>query len=230
MPRTKREAPGGLVYHVINRGVGRMTLFEDVGDFAAFERVLAETQEHLPMRLLSFCIMPNHWHLVLWPQDDGQLAQFMQRLSVTHVRRWQEHRHAVGHGHVYQGRYKSFPVQTDEHLLILNRYVERNALRAGLVQKAEDWRWGSLWHWANRRNLPENVPELCDWPTASGGRPRNWVWRVNQPETQAEQEAIARSLKRGQPYGSDRWSQQTAARLSLESTFRPRGRPRKNPE
>ena len=163
MPRIARQAAGGYVYHVINRGVGRMRLFEKQADYAAFERVLARTQEQEAMRLLGWCVMPNHWHLLAWPREDGALGRFMQRLTVTHARRWQEHTQRVGEGHVYQGRYKSFPVQSDEHFLAVLRYVERNALRAGLVERAEDWRWGSLWHWANRRKAREGgMPELAD--------------------------------------------------------------------
>ena len=103
-----------MLFHVLNRGVGRMRLFEKEGDYEAFERILEETQEARPMRICAYCLMPNHWHFVLWPEHDGGLAAFMQRLTITHVRRWQEHRGQVGLGHVYQGRYKSFPVETDE--------------------------------------------------------------------------------------------------------------------
>ena len=117
MPRTARQAPGGIVYHVLNRGVGCMRLFDKDGDYEAFERVIEETLALRPMRLCAYCLMPNHWHLVLWPRHDGELAAFMQRLTITHVRRWLEHRHRVGMGHIYQGRYKSFPVQSDVHYL-----------------------------------------------------------------------------------------------------------------
>src|SRR5215469_5287039 len=137
MLRRARQAPGGYAYHVLNRGVNRQRLFHKDTDYAAFERVMAQTLRLKPMRLLAYCLMPNHWHLVLWPEKNGQLAAFMQHLSVTHVTRWQEHFHRVGQGHVYQGRYKSFPVETNEHFLSLCRYVERNAVRAGLVERAE---------------------------------------------------------------------------------------------
>jgi putative transposase len=142
MPRHARIAPGGLVYHVLNRAVARLPLFQKDGDYAAFERVMAEALLLHPMRVLAYCVMPNHWHLVLWPLPGGtgDLGRFMQRLTVRHVRRWREHRHRVGWGHVYQGTYKSFPVQDDEHYLRVCRYVERNALRSGLVARAEDWR------------------------------------------------------------------------------------------
>ena len=133
MPRTARVAPGGIVFHVLNRGVARMQLFEKPGDYEAFDRVLNETLQAAAMRLLAYCLMPNHWHLLLWPEHDGDLAAFMQRLTITHVRRWQENRRYVGLGHVYQGRYKSFPVEEDEHFFAAARYVERNALCANLV-------------------------------------------------------------------------------------------------
>ncbi len=128
-----------MVFHVLNRGVARMQLFEKAGDYEAFERVMKETLQASAMRILAYCLMPSHWHLLLWPEDDGDLAAFMQRLTITHVRRWQEYRRFVGLGHVYQGRYKSFPVEEDEHFLAVARYVERNALRANLVLRAEEW-------------------------------------------------------------------------------------------
>ena len=124
MPRTARVAPGGMVFHVLNRGVARMQLFEKAADYQAFEQVLRDTFDQSPMRICAYAVMPNHWHLLLWPECDGELAAFMQRLTITHVRRWQEHRGYAGLGHVYQGRYKSFPVESDEHFWVVARYVE----------------------------------------------------------------------------------------------------------
>ena len=138
MPRTSRVAPGGMVFHVLNRGVGRQRLFDKPADYAAFESIVEETLSKQPMRICSYCLMPNHWHFVLWPQNDGDLAAFLQRMTVTHATRWQKHRRRVGEGHIYQGRFKSFPVETDEHFYQVVRYVERNALRAGLADLAED--------------------------------------------------------------------------------------------
>lgn len=143
MGRPLRTAPGGMVYHVLNRANARMTLFEDDGDYAGFERVLAQACERVSMRLLAYCVMPNHWHLVVWPRQDGALARFMNWLTLTHTQRWHQHRHSVGDGHVYQGRFKSFPVETNEYLLTVCRYVERNPVRAGFVERAEPWRWSS---------------------------------------------------------------------------------------
>ena len=124
-----------MVFHVLNRGVAHMQLFEKVGDYRAFEQVVHDTLQVAPMRICAYSAMPSHWHFLLWPEHDGDLAAFMQRLTITHVRRWQENRRYVGLGHVYQGRYKSFPVEEDEHFLAVARYVERNALRANLVSR-----------------------------------------------------------------------------------------------
>ncbi len=128
-----RYAPGGIVYHVLNRGVGRRTLFDKDGDYLAFEKVLGETLRTRPMRMCAYCLLSNHWHFVLWPEHDGDLAAFMQQMTNTHVKRWKEHRHEIGYGHLYQERYKSFPVETEEYFYQVVRYVERNALRANLV-------------------------------------------------------------------------------------------------
>ena len=227
MPRRARVAPGGMVYHVLNRGVGRMTLFEQAPDYAAFERCVQAAQQVVPVRVLSYCVMPNHWHLVLWPVDDGDLGAFMQRLTLTHARRWQEHRHQHGTGHVYQGRYKSFPIERDEHLLAVLRYGERNPLRAGLVERAEDWQWSGLWRRRHPQAEPvgQERPELTAWPV---DEPAPWLRRVNSAESPAELAALRRSVARGQPYGGPTWVIRQTVALGLESAFRPRGRPRKS--
>jgi putative transposase len=217
-----------MIFHVLNRGNARSPVFDSEGDYAAFLRVLAQTLSLFPgVRLLAYCLMPNHWHLVLWPTSDGELGRFMQRLTVTHVRRWHEHRRSTGVGHVYQGTYKSFPAQRDEHLLALCRYVERNALRAKLVRKAQDWRWCSLWAGQSAREDPaaaEAASMLAEWPV---DRPADWLRRVNAPQNAAEEQALHECVRRGRPFGSDTWQRRTAARLGLTHTFRQRGRPPK---
>lgn len=222
MPRPKRAAEGGLVYHALNRANARLAIFDTEEDYAAFQRVLAQAVVRDDMRLLAYCLMPNHFHLVLWPPEDGDLSRFMRWLTVTHTQRWHAHHRTAGTGHLYQGRFKSFPVQSDEHFLTVCRYVERNALRANLVERAEDWRWGSLW--SRRSRERSGGPALTAWPI---NRPRDWVSRVNRPFGPEEEEAIRRSIQRGQPFGAPSWQTQVAARLGLESTLRPQGRPRK---
>src|SRR5260221_11811046 len=142
MPRQRRQAPGGMIYHCLNRGNGRQRLFHKPADYEAFITILGQAMDRTPVDLLSYCLMPNHWHLVLRPAGDADLASFMRWVGVTHVRRHHAHYHTRGGGHLYQGRFKSFPAQDDRHLLTVLRYVEANALRARLVDRAEDWRWG----------------------------------------------------------------------------------------
>jgi len=217
-------AMGGLAYHVLNRAVGRGKLFVKKGDYQAFEKVLAESWEWFGTRILCYCVMRNHWHLVLWPRKDEELSEFMRWLTVTHTQRWHAHHHSAGTGPIYQGRYKSFPIQTDHHLLRVCRYVERNALRANLVERAEDWPWCSLWRRREKDgDLNKILLPLAKWPV---GPPRNWLASVNRAESKEELEALQRSVHRDAPYGDDRWARRTATRFGLESSLRPRGRPR----
>ncbi len=144
MPRAARKAPCGQVYHVLNRSVGRMHLFGKNADFEAFQRVMIEAHRRHPIRILSYCVLSNHWHFVVWPEADGQVTAFFRWLAQTHAMRWRVAHRTVGYGHLDQGRFKSFPVQGDEHLLTVLRYIERNAVGAGRVARAEDWRWRGL--------------------------------------------------------------------------------------
>ena len=222
MPRPLRAAVGGVVYHVLNRANAGMRIFAGSGDYEAFERILTEGHEHVSMRMLGYCLLPNHWHLVLWPRRAGDLSEFMRWVTVTHTQRWHAAHGTAGSGHVYQGRFKSFPVQSDAHLLTVCRYVERNALRAGLVQRAENWRWCSLWR--RRSGGAEARSLLSDGPV---DRPRGWVRLVNNPQTEEELAALRRCVVRARPFGSEAWTKRIARRLGLGSTLRPRGRPRK---
>ena len=226
MPRRPRLSTGGYAYHVLNRAVARDRIFRKRADYLAFEKVLAEVHRRLAVRILSYCIMPNHWHLVLWPENDGDLSQFMRLLTVTHTQRWHAHHHTAGTGPLYQGRFKSFPIQRDEHLLTVMRYVERNPLRCNLAERAEAWPWSSLAkHQAG--DVPPWLAGVKTWPV---GRREDWAAWVNRPQTAAEESAMSTCIRRGRPYGSDAWVGRTAAALKLQSTLRPRGRPRVRPE
>ncbi len=200
-----------------------MMIFDKDEDFEAFERTLIEAVAKFNMRLLSYCLMGNHWHLVVWPRKDEDLSRFIGWLTLTHTQRWHAHQGTTGSGHVYQGRFKSFPVQDDEHFYTVCRYVERNALRAGLVKSADDWRWSSLHIWKHG-TADQKAQLLSEWPLP---RKRSWLKHVNTPVTEAEATAIRKSIKRGCPYGTDPWSKRKIKQLGLESTVKPRGRPRK---
>src|SRR5215207_11457447 len=142
MARPLRNSPGGYCYHVLSRGNARQRVFHKPADYEAFVGLFDAAHEVVPMRLLAYCLMPNHFHLVLWPRADGDLSDYMMWLGTAHVRRY--HRHYHSSGHVWQGRFKAFPIQEDEHLLLVLRYIERNALRAGLIAKVTGWPWSSL--------------------------------------------------------------------------------------
>ena len=238
MPRTARAQTGGLCCHVLNRGNNRAEVFRDADDCAAFVRLLERADEHVgdlpPMPLRACCLMPNHFHLLVQPRADGDLGRWMQWLMTSHVRR--HHRRHDTSGHVWAGRFKSFVIQrrppsasqraagtieTADPLWTVIRYVERNPLRAGLVKRAEEWPWSSL-RWSVR---PDEAPSC--WHGPATRRPEGWARHVNQPQTQQELEAVRRSVVRGRPFGGEAWVRRIAARLGLEFTLRPRGRPPK---
>jgi putative transposase len=218
MPRTGRAAVGGYCYHVLNRGNRRAEVFHDADDYAHFAALMRQACARVPMRVVGFCLMPNHFHLVLWPAGDDDLAAWMHWLQTTfvshHNRRYQLS------GHVWQGRFKAFPIAQDEHLLTVLRYVERNALRASLVGRAECWPWSSL----RDRLQPPLQAFLDPGPVAL---PADWLGWVNEPQHEGELKRVRQSVRRGSPFGGEAWVRATASALGLGYTLRPRGRPLK---
>jgi putative transposase len=210
---------GNGIYHVLNRGNCRMDLFEKTGDFAAFVKLLEQGRQRTGMRVLGYCLMHNHWHLALWPRRGPDLSRFMGWVGTTHVRRWREHRGNRGEGHLYQGRFKDFLVKDDEHLLAVLRYVEANPLRAGMVRRAEQWPWSSL---GGRAGADGVSLRLEPWPMP---RPRDWPQRVNRPLPDDQLDRLRTSIRRGRPFGDDKWVAATAAKLGLLSTLRDPWRP-----
>src|SRR3990167_8326527 len=179
MGRTLRVDVGNEIFHVINRANGRATIFKTDHDYRAFEALLEEAREKISMRILAYEIMPNHWHLLLYRVNEGDLSSFMQWLTLTHTQRWHVYHNTVGNGHLYQGRYKSFLIQKDNYFLAAIRYIERNALRAGFVKNAQ------------------------------------------------EVVLIKESITRSRPFGDIKWIEKIINKFSLETTQRPKGRPRK---
>ena len=222
MGRSPRITEPGLVYHVLNRRVMRLPLFQKNDDYLAFERVLAESLGRLDApSLLAWCLMPNHWHLILWPRNDGELSDFTGWLTLTHTQRWHAHRHSIGSGHVYQGRFKSFPIQKDEHLLAVARYVEMNPIRAKSlsVTRVDQWPWSSA------GTAPGDVEKPALSLNAIFPNARRCLPRTLSAE---QTDSIRASIARGSPFGEETWRKKAARSLGLESTLRPRGRPRKD--
>jgi putative transposase len=217
MGRPKRVTAGGLVYHVLNRGNRRARIFLKPQDYAAFLDAIVEGLDRHPTEVLGLCLMPNHWHLVLCPKEDGDLTRFVGWVTNTHVKRYRQHYEDKVGGHLYQGRFKSFPVQNDSYLLTVLRYVEANPLRCGLGLHAEDWPWSSF-------SLREKSAGsfLSPWPVA---RPVDWKSLVEARWSEPELAQIRRSADRGSPFGEAGWAESTAIRLALQSTLRAPGRP-----
>ncbi len=217
MARTARASKGGYVYHVLNRGNAKTDVFHKHDDFAAFVNLMRQAHDRVRMRLTGYCLMTNHFHLVLWPYEDGDLSRWMQWLMTSHVRRY--HRHYESSGHIWQGRFKAFPVQDDEHYFTVLRYVERNPLRAGLVRRSQEWEWSSLK--PTVRGNPHGL--LSAGPLPKGPQ---WTRYVNSVETMGELNALRKSVACGTPFGAEAWQRSTAKQVGLESSLRSRGRPR----
>lgn len=219
MPRAIRIIKADIVYHLLNRANGRLRIFKKSRDFEAFEKILAEAINKFHVRITGYCIMSNHWHMVAWPRKDNQLSGFMKWLTVTHAQRWHTAHGTTGMGHLYQGRYKSFPTESDEHYLTVLRYVESNPLRADIVEKSQSWPWSSL----ALRNGRECEITLSDGPVEL---PRRWNYLVNLGVNDNQKSMIDNSIKRGCPYGDEHWVRRTIKQLGLESSIRPIGRPK----
>lgn len=218
MPRRLRRSLQGAVFHVMNRAVRRTILFETEADYVAFTRVVCEALLRFKVTIISYSLMPNHWHLVVICETITELSRCMHWLEGTHANRWNGAHGTRGLGAVYQGRFKAVPVQKNVSVHRVCRYVERNALRKGLVARAEDWRWSSLYAMCNNCN---DIP-VAKWPIP---RPSNWIEFVNTPQTDAELDALRDAIRRNHPVGSPSWAAAVAPFVGL--TLRRRGGQRK---
>jgi len=219
MPRPPRLIFADQCYHILNRANRRAEIFHEPADYSGFIALMRRAQERVELPILAACLMPNHFHLVVRPTGDNDIAAWTRWLFTTHVRHYHEKYGTTGR--LWQGRYKSFLVQNDHYLLTLLRYVEGNARRAKLVSRAEDWRWGSL-NWRAARNSPLT---LTDPPLEL---PSYWVQFVNQPQTAAEVEAIRTSVNRQRPFGDPDWVERRALESGLGQSLVSIGRPRKS--
>lgn len=196
MPRPLRSIVENYCYHVLNRANRRAEVFHEPADYRAFISLMAKAQEHEALPILAACLMPNHFHLVVRPTRANSISRWIHWLCTTHVRHYHEKYETSGR--IWQGPYKACLVQTDQYLLTVMRYVERNALRARIVQRAEDWPWGSL-RWRTSR-----VPALT-LTTAPIELPSYWTEFVNQPQTAVELEAIRECVSGQRPFGDPLW-------------------------
>ena len=225
MPRPLRPIADGLIYHVINRGNNRQTVFDSEGDYPAFLKAIADLKERKPFDLYGYCLMGNHIHMLIRPREYS-ISRIAQSLLVSHTQRY--HRFHGTSGHVWQGRFKSPVIQDDEHLLTVLRYIEANPLRAKIVEQAGDYPWSSFACHGLGRSDPLLDPvtgydALASYPAA---RQRRWSAYVHGTPEEAELAAIRRSSETGLPYGAKAWVDRLCRKLNLDLTIRPPGRPR----
>jgi putative transposase len=211
MPRIARGLGGGGVAHVLSRGNARATVFHSPREYDDFVGLLDEARRRSAVELLAFCVMPNHFHLVARVDDSASLSEMMQWWLTSHVRR--QHKRNATSGHIWQGRFKSFPVQEDRHLLTVLRYVLLNPCRAGLAAEPWEWRWSSLRH----------ARLVAPWPVLPPGALADWL---GAPCREEENDEVKQSILRSAPLGDEAWREAAARAWGLESTLRPRGRPR----
>jgi len=214
------------IFHVHNRANAAGTLFQNDKDYLAFLNILIEALEDYPLKIYAYCVMPNHWHFVCSPLEQGGMATFFRWVTGTHAKRWHASHETTGSGHLYQDRFKSHVCSPEpEHFLRLVRYVERNALRAKLVAHAEGWKWGSAWCRAEGTTQMRRM--LTGWPV---DMPSNYSEHLNQPQGAQELDSIRKALKRGSPFGPDAWRDKLVEEYGLEATVRSVGRPKKRPQ
>ena len=219
MPRHARISPDGFVQHVINRGDHRETIFHKAADFAAFLALMAEATARVPMRILAYCIMRNHFHLLLWPHRGTDLSAYMQLLMNLHIQRYLKHYPPASPGHIYQGRYRNVLVEDGSDVLKVARYIEANPVAAGIVRRAEDYKWSSISPLARRRGRPALEPTLVE-------RTGEWRKFVNEPLAAESVQQIEDGIRKGIPIGSAAWRAQVVAEHGLQHVMRSRGRPR----
>ena len=226
MGRLPRTIDDGLVYHALNRGNNRADVFADDDDRIAFLQTLAKTKDRYPFRLFGYCLMTNHFHLLLRPEDGQSISRILQSLTVAHT--WRYHKRHHTSGHVWQGRFKSPVIEDDTHLLVVLRYIEANPLRARMVADPADYRWSSYPAHGLGRDDPllSPFPEWEELGRTPAERRRRWRAKVCAAQSEPELMSVRGSLRSGRPFGASEWTEEIARRLNIELTSRPRGRPR----
>lgn len=218
MPKRLRRGLQGAAFHVMNRAVRKTILFQRDEDYDAFIRVVVQSLKLFKIGIISFELMPNHWHFVITCDRIEEVSNWMHWVNGTHANRWNGAHGTRGSGAVYQGRFRAVPIQSGASLIRVCRYVERNALRKGLVSDAEKWKWSSLYSACNNCDL---IP-LVEWPIP---KPSNWLEIVNSDEMSHEFDDLRASIRRNQPIGDPDWKKAVAPFIG--QSMRRRGRPKK---
>jgi putative transposase len=223
MGRAPRVDIANQSFHILNRANNRGTIFHREDEYKHFEDLLKEAVERYNMRLLAYVLMPNHWHLILYPQTDGDVSLFMQWLTLTHTQQYHAWKKTIGHGHIYQGRYKSFIIEKDDYLLTAIKYIARNPVRAKLAERVEAWRWGSGYRRLD--GSPEERKVLSEPPVDMPRLYRSWV---NTSDKEEDLKDLRTSAEKGRPFGTMKWTERMVEKFGLQATLRAPGRPKKS--
>lgn len=218
MPRMPRGECTEGIYHIINRGNMGMQIFDSSDDYEYFLNLLKQGCDREFVLIHAYCLMPNHFHLLVSVDKAGSLSRMMQWVMTSHVRYY--HRKNNTFGHVWQGRYKSFIVEKESYYVGVIRYIEANPIRANLADKAQKWLYGSL-----RERVTKTTTTLLCSPLVELGE--DWKRYVNKPMKKLEIDKIRNSVNRQTPLGEKGWQMEAAKRHGLMSTLGNRGRPKK---
>ncbi|MCA9355787.1 transposase [Candidatus Kaiserbacteria bacterium] len=221
MARTPRLDIGENYYHIINRANARLQIFNSKEDYELFEEVLQDAWDIYQSNILAYCVMPNHFHIVIKTKQDGEMSQLMKWFTQTHASRWHAKNKTHGSGSLYQGRYKSFIIQDDLHLLTVLRYVERNPLTAKLVTNPLDWKYSSVYRRYNGKEEQKKL--LSPWVIEE---PSDYLDLLTQPMSPKEIEKLEGSEQKSTPYGDEEYVLDTVERYGLLASTRNSGRPK----
>ena len=221
MARQPRVDVAGEIFHIINRSNARWNIFKTDKDFNGVFKSLVETLKIIPIDIFAFCLMSNHWHFVVRPKKGGDMGTFFGKFTQKTTQRWHTQHGSIGSGHLFQGRFKSFLVEKDDYFLQVVRYVEANPLRAGMVKKAEEWMWSSLYQRLKNPELSKKI--LTAWPI---DLPSNYLALVNAKQPKPQLDNIRQSLTKGQPFGGEYWVNKQINKYDLGYTLRQPGRPK----
>jgi len=201
-PRTRRFAPIDFAHHVINRGNERRRIFFADRDYETFLRLMWYAKERHPVEVFGVCLMPNHFHALMRPRAAGALSAYWQWVLGCYACDLRSTTNTLGYGHVFQRRFWNRGIEDRRHFLAVLRYIEANPVRAGLTNRAEQWRWGSaaLRH-TSRGFLLDPLPFVL---------PDDWIEIVNSPQPFADLDAIRNPEPRGRPVKSQSGPQDEA--------------------
>ena len=196
MARKPRKLPGHHPLHICNRSAGQLTIFQSIADYVRFETCLKEMISNFPLRLFAFCIMPNHYHLLVEGETGPAVIKGLHWLGTTHAVRLRRDTSSIGRGAVYQNRFRAYPIQRNGAFYRVAHYIERNPVDANLCRSPDDWLWSSA--------KPEKSQDLnlAEWPIS---KPKNWMETIRKPLDEIVRDEIRCHETLQHPLGDPDW-------------------------